>query len=61
MKKERNVTVNFIDKSGQILGSASSTKNVLDGIKKAAKIAKLNTEKRQDTIKSLEVNIIVNR
>jgi hypothetical protein len=34
---------------------------VLDGIKKAAKIAKLNTEKRQDGIKSLEVNIIVNR
>ena len=61
MKKERNVTVNFIDNSGQVLGSASSKKNLLDGIYKAAKIAKLNTAKRQDAIKSLGVNIIVNR
>lgn len=58
---ERNITVNFFDQTGMCLGTAHSTKNVIDGIRKAARPAKLNTEKRRESIKSLEVNIIVNR
>jgi hypothetical protein len=62
MKKvvvERAVTVNISDQSGKILGTGTSTKSIIDAIRKAAKVAKLNTPKREEKIKSAEVNIIL--
>lgn len=58
--EQKTAVVNFRNTKGELLSTAISAKSVSDGIKKAARLAHLKTEKQTEKIKGVTVDVVIN-